>query len=34
MTEEFLEQFKKLFRVFLLEDPLVYITELKEGEIQ
>lgn len=34
VTEEFLEQFKKLFRVFLLEDPLVYITELKEGEIQ
>lgn len=34
VTEEFLGQFKKLFRVFLLEDPLVYITELKGGEIQ
>lgn len=34
VTEEFLAQFKSLFRVFLLEDPLVYITELKGGEIQ
>ena len=34
VTEEFLAQFAKLFRVFLLEDPLAYITELKEGEIQ
>ena len=34
VTEEFLAQFAKLFRVFLLEDPLTYITELKGGEIQ
>ena len=34
VTEEFLAQFKSLFRVFLLEDPLAYITELKGGEIQ
>ena len=34
VTEEFLAQFNSLFRVFLLEDPLVYTTELKGGEIQ
>ena len=34
VTEQFLGEFKKLFKICLVENPLLYVTELKEGEIQ
>ena len=34
VTEQFLGEFKKLFKICLVENPLIYVTELKEGEIQ
>lgn len=34
VTEQFLGEFKKLFKICLVENPLLYVTDLKEGEIQ
>ena len=34
VTEQFLDEFKKLFKICLVENPLIYVTDLKEGEIQ
>lgn len=34
VTEQFLGEFRKLFKICLLENPLLYVTDLKEGEIQ
>ena len=34
VTEQFLDEFKKLFKICLVENPLLYVTDLKEGEIQ
>lgn len=34
VTERFIGEFKKLFKFCLVENPLIYITDLREGEIQ
>lgn len=34
VTEAFLGKFRKLFKICLVENPLFYVTDLKEGEIQ
>ena len=34
VTEQFLGEFRKLFKICLVENPLLYVTDLKEGEIQ
>ena len=34
VTEQFLGEFRKLFKICLVENPLIYVTDLKEGEIQ
>lgn len=34
VTEQFLGEFKNLFKICLVENPLLYVTDLKEGEIQ
>lgn len=34
VTEAFLGEFRKLFKICLVENPLLYVTDLKEGEIQ
>lgn len=34
VTEAFIGEFRKLFKICLVENPLLYVTDLKEGEIQ